>query len=158
SRRPSVMSRSAGPCRVDVVEAQMPLKYARSAAAMVAGLMWIGVAPAAAQSTAVDTCGQELSAAGNYHLTGDLSCSSDGVVITASAVSLTLAGYTITGVSSLESCDVDQPQFGVRVESGTANVRVSGGTVTGFVDGVMLYGSNSRVSAMTVTNNCVFGI
>jgi parallel beta-helix repeat protein len=106
----------------------------------------------------VDTCGQQLSAPGNYHLTGDLSCASDGVVITANDVAFTLAGYTISGVSSRESCDVDQPQLGVRVEPGTSNVRVSGGTVNGFVDGVMLYGTNSRVSAMTITNNCVFGI
>ena len=136
----------------------MQMKYARSVAALFAGLMFVGVAPALAQSTAVDTCGQELSAPGNYHLTGDLSCSSDGVVITANDVSFTLAGYTISGVSSRGSCDVDQPQLGVRIEPGTSNVRVSGGTVNGFVDGVMLYGSSSRVSAMTITNNCVFGI
>src|SRR6266850_1145063 len=136
----------------------MQMKYARSVAPLFTGLMLVGVAPASAQSTAVDTCGQQLSAPGNYHLTGDLSCSTDGVVITASDVSFTLAGYTISGVSSRDSCDVDQPQLGVRVEPGTSNVRVSGGTVTGFVDGVMLYGSNSRVSAMTITNNRVFGI
>ena len=136
----------------------MQMKYARSVAALFTGLMFVGVAPAAAQSTAVDTCGQQLSAPGNYHLTGDLSCSTDGVVITANDVSFTLAGYTISGVSSRESCDVDQPQLGVRVEPGSSNVRVSGGTVNGFVDGVMLYGTNSRVSAMTITNNCVFGI
>ena len=136
----------------------MQMKYARSVVPLFTGLMLVGVAPASAQSTAVDTCGQQLSAPGNYHLTGDLSCSTDGVVITASDVSFTLAGYTISGVSSRDSCDVDQPQLGVRVEPGTSNVRVSGGTVTGFVDGVMLYGSNSRVSAMTITNNCVFGI
>src|SRR6266850_544399 len=136
----------------------MQMKYARSVVPLFTGLMLVGVAPASAQSTAVDTCGQQLSAPGNYHLTGDLSSSTDGVVITASDVSFTLAGYTISGVSSRDSCDVDQPQLGVRVEPGTSNVRVSGGTVTGFVDGVMLYGSNSRVSAMTITNNCVFGI
>ena len=136
----------------------MQMTYARSAAAVLTGLIAVGVAPASAQSTAVDTCGQQLSAPGNYHLTSDLSCSTDGVVITANDVSLTLAGYTISGVSSRESCDVNQPQLGVRVEPGTSNVRVSGGTVNGFVDGVMLYGSNSRVSAKTITNNCVFGI
>jgi parallel beta-helix repeat protein len=130
-------------------------------------LLWVG--PAQAQSTPVTTCGQVLSAPGQYHLTGNLGpCTGNGVVITASDVDFTLAGFTLSGVSSgtpgTPTCNSASPQTGVLVEpaggSGPlSGVRITGGTVTGFVDGVVIQSSSdSRVAAMTVTGNCIFGI
>ena len=120
----------------------------------------IGVGPARAQSTPVTTCGQVLSAPGQYHLTDDLGpCSGDGVVITATGVNFTLAGHTISGTSSPNSCNLQQPQIGISVIGSVSGVRVNGGTVTGFVDGIDLsFASSSRVDAMTLVSNCVFGM
>jgi hypothetical protein len=47
---------------------------------------------------------------------------------------LTLAGYTISGVSTPESCDQNNPQLGINVMPRFTGVRVNGGTVRGFVD------------------------
>jgi parallel beta-helix repeat protein len=132
---------------------------------LVAGLLVLTVMPATrgqaqAQSTAVTTCGQTLGAAGEYYLAGDLGpCSGDGVVITADGVHFTLAGHTISGLSSPASCDLVNPQIGVDIRGPVSDVRVNGGTVSGFVDGIDLnFASKSRVDAMTVAANCVFGI
>jgi parallel beta-helix repeat protein len=123
----------------------------------------LGAGPAQPQSTPVTTCGQVLSTAGQYHLAGDLGpCSGDGVVITASGVHLTLAGHTISGMSTTNSCNLQQPQLGVNVNGvngPVSDVLVNGGTVTGFVDGIDLnFASTSRVNAMTLMANCVFGM
>jgi parallel beta-helix repeat protein len=108
-----------------------------------------------AASTPVTACGQELDTAGDYHLVSDLGpCTGPGVVITASDVSLTLAGHTLSGVSSQAGCE---PQIGVDVRDPATNVRVAGGTVTGFADGVSLT-AGSRASALRVLDNCGFGI
>lgn len=115
-------------------------------------------ATAWAASKPVDHCGQELSQPGDYHLTQDIGpCTGHGVVITASHVRFTLAGHTISGVSSPASCDMETPQTGVDVRSPATGVRVSGGTVTGFVDGISL-SADSRVTAMRVVDNCFWGV
>jgi len=128
-------------------------------------VLFLGVGSAQAQSTPVTTCGQTLSTPGEYHLTGNLGpCTGDGVVIAASDVHFTLAGFTISGVSSgtpntPSTCNLAAPQLGISVAGPVSGVRINGGTVRGFVDGIFVaFGSNSRVHAMTVTDNCVFGI
>jgi parallel beta-helix repeat protein len=126
---------------------------------LAASFLGAGLGSARADSTPVTECGQPLDAPGDYHLAQDLGpCAGHGVVISASDVRFTLAGHTISGISSQASCDLDNPQTGVWVEGSTANVRVSGGTVTGFVDGIGLYGSHSRATALRVVDNCVYGI
>jgi parallel beta-helix repeat protein len=128
-------------------------------ACMVLGLFALATPPAHAQSAAVTTCGETLVTSGSYHLEADLGpCSGHGVVIAADDVHLTLAGHTITGVSSPTSCDLDNPQSGVVISAGTSRVKVSGGTLSGFVDGINLGGAQSRVTAMNVTGNCFFGM
>jgi parallel beta-helix repeat protein len=122
---------------------------------LVVFVLTFGPDTARAESTQVTYCGQELDQAGDYHLAQDLGpCTGHGVVITASDVRFTLAGHTITGLSS---CDMDNPQTGVDVRNPATGVRISGGTVTGFVDGISLT-SGSRVTAMRVADNCFFGI
>ena len=102
----------------------------------------------------VSACGQILSAPGEYVLTGDLNCSgtpNNGVTITASDVIFHLAGHTITG-------DCFSGDGGIVVNSGISGVQIDGGTVSGFNDGIVLNSSNSRVSGMTITATCVFGM
>lgn len=107
----------------------------------------------------VGGCPQTLSTPGEYVLTGDLECSGavNGVIITAGNVVFHLAGHTISNTaicSSLENLE----SVGIFVAGGISSVRVDGGKVSGFNDGVLLSSSNSRVEGMTVTNACVFGI
>jgi len=125
-----------------------------------------GTTPARAASTAVTTCGQVLSAAGDYELTHDLGpCEGDGVVIAASGVHLTLAGHTISGLNPPSVCDfrtTKATQVGVRAEGPFTDVRINGGTVTGFVSGIRLVGIPTsfikfNVTAMTVTDSCILG-
>lgn len=118
----------------------------------------LGLASAQPASTPVTQCGQVLDAPGNYHLAQDLVCTGDGVVITASRVRLSLAGRTLSGVSTQASCDLDNPQYGITIGGGLSGVRVSGGTVRGFVDGIVLSSSSSRLTALTVADNCLFGM
>lgn len=127
-------------------------------ASFLATLVVMSPEAARADSTPVSQCGQELSQPGDYHLAQDLGpCTGHGVVITASDVRFTLAGHTLSGVSSQASCDLDNPQTGVDVRNPATGVRVSGGTVTGFVDGILVT-SGSRVTAMRVADNCEFGV
>lgn len=134
------------------------LTFAACAALSFFGL-GLGRAGAQPSSTPVVRCGQVLDAPGNYHLAADLGpCTGDGVVITAGNVRFTLAGHTLSGVSTQESCDLDSPQHGITIAADTLGVRVSGGTVRGFVNGIVQSGSRSRVTAMTVADNCLFGI
>lgn len=113
---------------------------------------------ASAQPRPVDHCGQELDQAGDYYLPNDLGpCSGHGVIITASNVRFTLAGHTLSGVSSPESCDFENPQTGIDVRNPARGVRISGGTVTGFVEGVSMTPA-SRVTGMRVVDNCNNGV
>jgi hypothetical protein len=110
-------------------------------------------------ATPVTACGTIISAAGDYQLTANLGpCSGDGVVIVASDVNFDLAGFAITGVSTPQSCDTDSPQYGIHVTAAASNVHVTGGTVGGFVDGVVLFASQSRASALILSAHCLFGI
>ena len=107
----------------------------------------------------VTTCGQILDQAGEYVLTTDLDCSGtsgdyNGVTITANNVGFHLAGHTI----SSSDCDLGRNISGIAVAGGLSGVKIDGGTVIGFNDGVLLASSNSRVEGMTVKNACVFGI
>lgn len=102
-------------------------------------------------------CGQTLSAAGEYVLTGDLNCSGtfgNGINITASNVILHLAGHTISSTD----CDLTKNISGVFVQGGISNVLIDGGIVTGFNDGIVLSATSSRVRGMKSMDACAFGI
>ena len=112
-----------------------------------------------AQPTPVTTCGQTLSIAGEYVLSNNLNCSGisgdhNGVTITASNVVFHLAGRTISSTD----CDINRNLSGIFVAGGVSGVKIDGGTVIGFNDGILLSSSNSRVKGMTVRNSCIFGI
>ena len=111
------------------------------------------------QPTPVTTCGQVLSVAGEYVLTTDLNCTGtpgdyNGITITASNVVLHLAGHIIAS----SDCDTSRNISGIFVAGGIMGVKIDGGTVIGFNDGIVLSSSHSRVEGMTVRNACEFGI
>jgi parallel beta-helix repeat protein len=122
-----------------------------------AAVLLLTVSPARALIP-VAACGQTLDVpGGKYILTVDLDCSgtlANGINITASSVFFHLAGHTISSTD----CDPSKGIGGIVVSGGISGVRIDGGTVRGFDDGVVLYSSSSRMSGMTVTNACVFGI
>ena len=118
----------------------------------IVAVLLLPVAPAQAL-TPVDSCGQMLSTAGEYVLTGNLDCSgtgTNGINITASNVVVHLAGRTILNTG----CDTQ----GIFVQIGISGVQIDGGTVSGFLDGIALNSSSSRVRGMNVTRACVFGM
>ncbi len=120
----------------------------------------LAVGPAQAQTlipvNPANGCGQTLSAPGEYVLTGDLACSGavSGVVITASNVVFHLAGHTISNTT----CNLNVGFAGVFVSGGVSGVRIDGGTVSGFNDGIDLSASSSRITGMTLKNACFVGI
>jgi parallel beta-helix repeat protein len=131
--------------------------------ALFAALPLLGTAPVQAQSqcqpTPVTACGQVLDAAGEYVLIADLDCTGtpgnySGIAITGSDVVLHLGGHTL----SSSDCDLAREISGIFVAGGITGVKIHGGVVVGFNDGVVLSSSISRVSGMTVKNSCVSGI
>jgi parallel beta-helix repeat protein len=105
----------------------------------------------------VSACGQTLDRSGEYVLTADLNCSGtfvDGTDITASDVTFHLAGHTISSTD----CDETKAISGIYAPLGLWGVNIDGGTIQGFRDGIFLAASHSRVSGMTVTSACVFGM
>jgi hypothetical protein len=133
--------------------------WSKSLTAILIGLaatLLLHATPAIAQ-TNVSTCGQTLAVPGQYILTADLDCTgthASGINVTASKVVFHLAGHTIASTD----CDMDREVYGIFVHGGLSHVRIDGGTVRGFTDGVVLSSSSSRVSGMTVTGACLFGI
>lgn len=105
----------------------------------------------------VDHCGQTLDTPGVYVLATDLDCSktfASGINIAATGVTLHLGNHTLSSTD----CDLNRGIYGIFVPGNVSNVKIDGGTVRGFDDGVVLSSSHSRVSAMTVTGACQFGI
>jgi parallel beta-helix repeat protein len=122
-------------------------------------LLMIGLAFAGSSLavTAVTSCGEALTVSGEYILSGDLDCSgtsANGINISASNVVFHLAGHTISSTD----CDTTLEINGINVPPGLTNVQIDGGTVSGFNNGVVLYSSNSDLTAMIVTEACVFGV
>lgn len=112
-----------------------------------------------AQLVPVTSCEQTLSAAGEYVLMNNLNCAAPtgditGVRITASNVVFHLAGRTI----SSPVCDQNRNVTGIFVVGGITNVKIDGGNVSGFNDGVLLSSSNSSVKGVKVTGACFSGI
>jgi parallel beta-helix repeat protein len=122
----------------------------------VAAAIVLAAGSASAQNQ-VNTCGQTLAQPGVYVLATDLDCSgtfANGINITASNVTFHLGNHTLSSTD----CDMRREIYGIFVPRDVSNVKIDGGIVRGFVDGVVLFSSKSHVSAMTVTGACLFGI
>jgi parallel beta-helix repeat protein len=114
-------------------------------------------ASSASASQNVTTCGATISKAGTYILAADLDCSgtdATGINITGSNVTFHLAGHTLSSTDCSDTKEV----YGIFVVGKLTNVRIDGGKVQGFTDGVVLSSSHSRVRGVTVTSACLFGI
>ena len=90
-----------------------------------------------------------ISRSGSYVLDSNLTvpASTDGIVITASNVTLNLSGFTIQGSGGI----IGRGIFGA---SGMNNINVTNGSITGMGDeGISIIGSNARIERMTVHEN-----
>jgi parallel beta-helix repeat protein len=106
-------------------------------------------APAAA-SAAPLRCGQTITR--DTRLTADLAnCPATGITIDANNVTLDLNGHTIDGAGR---------ETGVVIAAGRRGVRVSGGTISEFVDGLHVFagGAHTLLGDLTATRNADFGI
>lgn len=108
------------------------------------GIALVTASPAAAGH---GLCGSEITA--NYTLTADIGpCTGNGLIVTANGVDLNLNGYTVF----MEDNGVTE-DTGILLD-GVRNVRVHGGSVTGFDAGVGIeFGSRNRVYDMNVYDN-----
>lgn len=116
-------------------------------------------ASAAAEMTACPvtliTCGDNITLPGRYRLAAD--CPLDGtdgtaIGIRASDVHLDLAGHTVSGPSTQSDvCTLSSP-VGISVDG--SNVHVHGGTVEGFLHGILVFGDDNHLNGLTVRKNC----
>lgn len=112
------------------------------------------VSSPAAAAVSITTCPYVITEPGEYVLGQDLSCAGNGIIIRASGVHLTLAGYTMTGPN-------DGSGVGIWVQGTAAapltDVHINGGTVERFGVGICLeYTNESHVNGMVSQDN-VFG-
>lgn len=115
----------------------------RSALVMAAAVAVTALAPPLAGAGAATlSCGQSVSA--DVRLTRDLTgCAGDGLVVTAPGVRVDLAGHRITGRGSGAGIALEAP-----------GATVTGGTVSGFVDGIAVRpGGGGTVSCMRLAGN-----
>jgi parallel beta-helix repeat protein len=121
-------------------------------AGLLAGVLGVlaMTASAAASPPKAVTCGDTITAPGNYVLASD--CSGDGVKIGAANVSLRLGGHTMDGMGCSFSDGISAGGFG--------GLQVQGpGTITGYFVGISLNAVNdSRVNNVTLTHECSDGV
>jgi len=113
---------------------------------LLAGVLIVSAGQAAAGPPTGVTCGDTITAPGQYFLLGD--CSGAGITITASDVHLKLMGHTMTGSLPLVFFD------GVSA-SNVSHVHIEGpGTITNYNNGINFVGvSDSNVEQVSSTAN-----
>jgi len=112
---------------------------------------WPGGATPAQAATQITSCPFVISQPGEYELGADLTCPGSAILITASDVHLTLAGFTLTGPNNGTG-------VGIRVQGTAAqpltDVHINGGTVQKFGLGIFLqYVNESHVNGMFSQDN-----
>ncbi|HEX3393971.1 MAG TPA: right-handed parallel beta-helix repeat-containing protein [Acidimicrobiales bacterium] len=124
----------------------MRIRTTLATAGAAASLVVTGMVTAAPANAAVLDCGTHITQ--NTKLTANVGpCGTDGLVITASNVTLNLNGFKVTGKKR------PGDQAGIRLVNVTG-VTVKGGTVSGFDAGVAIFaGSGNTVTNMTVVDN-----
>src|SRR4029453_1298770 len=134
------------------------MRYSRRSAAVVfavaLAVLTLFPSTATAGPTPVSEC-RTLGAPGAYALAADIAVDDATCIeITASNVTLDLAGHTLscTGSGFAGSCQV--PEFtsrGVSIAPELTGITLKGpGTITGFDNGVVITGSNAHVKGLTI--------
>ena len=107
--------------------------------------------------TAIESLPFTITQPGSYYLTGNLSTAGDGIIVSASDVTIDLMGFTITGS--------DPNQFdgiGIPLANVHRNLTVRNGTVRTFNNGVLTYnssdGSGGRIIDVRVEDIGFIGI
>jgi hypothetical protein len=111
----------------------------------------------------IDKC-QTISQPGSYKLVNNLTFNGPSgsacLLITASFVTIDLAGFTITGTSPVGPGPIPPP-FPIAINAGdnTTGITVRNGSISGnFSDGVVLSGDGSIVEGLRVSNATALGI
>jgi parallel beta-helix repeat protein len=97
-------------------------------------------------------CGDLVS--GTVNLTGDLNCTSAGLIVAADHTTINLNGFTIscTGAGFAGSCQMLNGPVGIESTNFTKVKVIGPGTVSGFHVGIRMLGdANLRVDSVTVT-------
>jgi Right handed beta helix region len=95
-----------------------------------------------------------ITRSGSYWLDGNLTVpvDKDGIVITASQVTINLMGFTIQGSGGIHGS-------GISATNGPSSITVTNGFITGMGDqGIFITGSNSRIERITVHGNANSGL
>ena len=130
---------------------------------LMALIVMIGTAGPALAATSITTCGFVISSPGNYTLDADLTaCPLDGIKVTASGVSISLNGHSITGVARccFAGIAINRPSptnffSGIRLN----HVAVQGpGLIQTFGAGVEMVGTDYAQVALVTTAHNLDGI
>ena len=106
--------------------------------------------------TPISSLPYTISSAGSYYVTGNLSSTTNGIVIEASGVTVDLMGFSITG-------DGSNGDYGIYVDGSTnaviENLVIKGGRSSGFREGLYCrYMNNSRIEQMVLSDNTYDGV
>ena len=97
-----------------------------------------------------------ITESGSYYVTGNLSSTTNGIVIETSGVTVDLMGFSLTG-------DGGYGDYGIYVDGSTNavidRVVIKGGSISGFRNGLYCeYMNNSRIELMLVSDNTRYGV
>ena len=106
--------------------------------------------------TPISSLPYTITESGSYYVTGNLSSTTNGIVIEASGVTVDLMGFSITG-------DGSNGDYGIYVDGSTnaviENLVIKGGRIGGFFEGLYCrYMNNSRIEQMVVSDNTDDGV
>ena len=106
--------------------------------------------------TPISSLPYTITESGSYYVTGNLSSTTNGIVIEASGVTVDLMGFSITG-------DGSNGDYGIYVDGSTnaviENLVIKGGRIGGFFEGLYCnYMNNSRIEQMRVFGNVYGGV
>jgi parallel beta-helix repeat protein len=106
--------------------------------------------------TPISSLPYTITESGSYYVTGNLSSTTNGIVIEASGVTVDLMGFSLTG-------DGSSGDYGIYVAGSTNavidRVTIKGGSISGFSYGLRCkYMNNIRIEQMVVSGNTLSGV
>jgi len=110
--------------------------------------------------TPISSLPYTISEPGSYYVTGNLSSTTNGIVIESSGVTVDLMGFSLRGDGTSSYPDYD---YGIHVISSTnaviENLVVKGGRISGFYGGLYCQSmNNSRIEGLVVSDNTEHGV